>query len=348
MDLEPKAVRSRVGLPVLAERREPARPLGYYDIPFLKRPTWEWHISTYFFLEAVSSGAFLLAAVADAAGRERFDRVRRAGYLLSFAAFLPCPPLLIADLGRPERFHHMLRIFKPTSAMSHGSWALLAYSVPMTVMAAEVGLEAAPRWMGLAERIERLLPTPALGVAGIPCAMMLATYPGVLLSTTANPLWSTGRGLGALFAAGSIHAGAAAVSAALAVWGSHTDEQARLERIERVAAAAEAAALAVFVATAGRHAAPLVSGRYRTLFWVGAVGAGLVAPLVVEALAPKRGWLGRVARVAASALALAGAFALKWAVTHAGAEAAADARASHAAAIRHGTGSGSDRVDRAR
>ncbi|WTI72054.1 polysulfide reductase NrfD [Streptomyces sp. NBC_00728] len=34
---------------------------------------------------------------------------------------------LIHDLGRPGRFANMLRVFKPTSPMSMGSWLLSAY-----------------------------------------------------------------------------------------------------------------------------------------------------------------------------------------------------------------------------
>lgn len=332
MDHEPRAVRSRVGLPILAERAAPARPLGYYDIPFLKRPTWEWHIAAYFFLESISSGAFLMASLADATSSTRDSAIRRTGYLLSFATFIPCPPLLIADLGRPERFHHMLRIFKPTSPMSHGSWALAAYAVPMTALAAEVALGMLARRFELADRLEAIVPSRALGTAGIPCALMLATYPGVLLATTANPLWSRSRALGALFAASAVHAGASATSMALAIRGTHTDEIERLGRIELVAAAAEATALGAFLVAAGRHARPLVAGRHAKLFWLGAVGAGIALPMLLKALGPKRGTLGRLAKLAASALSLAGAFALKWAILHAGRDAADDARASHEAA----------------
>ena len=39
------------------------------------------------------------------------------------------PMLLISDLGRPERFLNMLRVFKVTSPMSVGSWVLVASGV---------------------------------------------------------------------------------------------------------------------------------------------------------------------------------------------------------------------------
>src|SRR5947209_12304571 len=61
-------------------------------------------------------------------GGERFRKVTRAGTAIAAAAFVPCAPLLIADLGDPKRFHHMLRVFKPGSPMNLGTWVMTAYS----------------------------------------------------------------------------------------------------------------------------------------------------------------------------------------------------------------------------
>ena len=95
----------------------------------LKAPTWEWHVAVYFFLGGASAGSFLFASLAELFGHGRFSAFSRNGYRAAFAAFLPCPGLLIADLGRPERFLHMLRVFKPSSPMNLGSWTLAAYSL---------------------------------------------------------------------------------------------------------------------------------------------------------------------------------------------------------------------------
>ncbi len=335
MNLEPKAVRSRVGLPVFeatTKKPEPA-PNGYYDVPFLKQPTWDWRIAAYFFLESVSAGSFLMASISDVTAPGRHPNIRRAGYYLALGAFLPCPPLLISDLGRPERFHHMLRILKPTSPMSHGSWSLVAYSAPMGVLATEQLLRELHGLPEIARTVARLVPTRVLGSAGIPCALMLATYPGVLLSTTSNPLWSRTHLLGALFAASAVHAGASSV--ALALRDAHTDERARIERIEKIAAVAEGLALAAVLAATGAQAKPLLRGRYSRLFLFGAVGAGIALPFLLKILAPKSGRIGRIARIASSALSLAGSLALKLAFTYAGRDAAHDARASHRAAAKH-------------
>src|SRR5215217_3550815 len=100
---------------------------AYRDVPILKRPTWNHEVAAYFFFGGISAGAALIGSLAEVfGGDERTDLAHTAHYV-SFATLLPCPPLLIDDLGRPERFHHMLRIFKPSSPMNLGSWALLMH-----------------------------------------------------------------------------------------------------------------------------------------------------------------------------------------------------------------------------
>ncbi|MBO0862834.1 MAG: polysulfide reductase NrfD [Chloracidobacterium sp.] len=214
---------------------------GYYGLPMLKRPTWRWHIAWYFFLEGVSSGAFLTASLAELFGGESMKPAVRAARHVAFLSFLPCPPLLIDDLGDPARFHHMLRFFKPSSTMNLGAWALTAYSLPLTLQAANQSASALrlPDW--LIKFIGRMAPARAFDVIGIPLMMM--SYPGVLLSTTSTPLWAKSRLLGALFASNALSAGGAATRLALALEdGYESAVLRRLEKIEIVSRASESLA----------------------------------------------------------------------------------------------------------
>ena len=61
------------------------------------------------------------------------DALARRAWLVALAGVAASPPLLISDLGRPERFHHMLRVLKPTSPMSVGSWVLGASSTAIAL-----------------------------------------------------------------------------------------------------------------------------------------------------------------------------------------------------------------------
>ena len=272
---------------------------GYEAMPFLKPPTWDWHIWWYFFLEGASAGSFVLATVAELAGQRKHAAISRLGRATALAALLPCPPLLIADLGRPERFHHMLRIFKRTSAMSIGAWGLLAYSMPVTLLAV-LGRSRTAR--------------VGLSLLGLPPAMLMLGYPGALLATTANPLWSRGKWLPALFAASSMHSGAAALRLLLGD-GDRVSAKA-LELYDQTTAAAQGLILAAWLRSLGPQAKPLTKS---PLFWAGAVGAGIVLPALLSAGKPTR-----FKRLASAGLALAGSLVLKWAITRAGRVAAAD------------------------
>jgi len=98
---------------------------SYYGRPVLKPPAWDWKVPAYLFTGGLSAGSALLAAGADLTGR---PGLRRAGRLGALAGLAVSAGLLVADLGRPERFHHMMRVAKPTSPMSVGTWILTAYA----------------------------------------------------------------------------------------------------------------------------------------------------------------------------------------------------------------------------
>lgn len=280
-------------------------PAPYYGVPFLKPPRWGWEIALYFFTEGISAGSFVYAAMAAAFGGPQHRPIIRTARWISFATLLPCPPLLIADLGRPERFLYMLRIFKPTSPMSVGAWALSAYGASATLA---------------------LLPSRAANLAGLPFALTMIAYPGVLLSTTSTPAWMHTRVLGALLAASSMANAAAALLLATALSGrTQTPTHKALQRIDQAAHLTEAAALSAYLYTARDFTKPLTSGRQSTLFWFGAVGLGLVASTLI----PKR---TRTGSILSALCSLAGGLGLKWAIVHAGPDSARDSSANHASA----------------
>jgi hypothetical protein len=162
----------------------PAEFRSYYGRPVLKPTVWKDDIAYYFFFGGLSAGASLLAAGADLTGR---PALRRGGRIGGLGALLAGSYFLIHDLGRPERFHHMLRVAKPTSPMSVGTWVLAAYGPGIGLAAASELMPARLRGTPPG-RLVGLLARPAnLAAAGL--APAVASYTAVLLSQTAVPAW---------------------------------------------------------------------------------------------------------------------------------------------------------------
>ena len=314
------------GAPPERSRATHARD-AYKDVPILQTPTWNNDIAAYFFLGGVSSGAFILGALLEGVGSERRGLARTA-QIVSFAAMLPCPVLLIDDLGKPSRFHHMLRVFKPSSPMSLGSWALTAHGLFATVVAARHLAEA-----GKAPVVGDLLvaiPRRALAVAGFPSALALGGYTGVLLGTTSIPVWSTSPLLGALFMASALNTGAAATVAATALMGSDDPgDQTPLGPFTVAAGGSELALLAGYLTTSGRAARPLLHGR-DALLLAGAV-AGSVIGVAFDLAAMRAPAQARLLNGIGAVAALVGGACLRWAVVRAGHVSAADREGTIAA-----------------
>ncbi len=307
---------------------------SYYDIPLLKKPVWSKEIGIYFFLGGLSAGSYLLARLAERLGGGRYRAVTRAGTAIAAAAVVPCPILLIVDLGDPSRFHHMLRVFKPRSPMNLGSWVLTGYS-------GVAFLTALREWFRRAGRPGEGALSRATGVvldaAGVPLALLFSGYTGVLLSATATPLWSRNSWLGPLFTASAIGNGASAIALALEFRPSGEAERAgargssALERIDTAAHVVEAVATAGYLAAAGGLARPLTRGKLAPYFWGAA--AGVAVSEVLKRL-PAAGGTRRWSKVAAAVAGVASGFALKWAIQQAGPPSAADPEADRQATRR--------------
>ncbi|MBV9357006.1 MAG: polysulfide reductase NrfD [Chloroflexi bacterium] len=308
----------------------PPNPLGtahrrpadaYRDVPILAQPTWNHEIAAYFYLGGVASGATLLGTLADLVGGSRLSALARTAHVVGLLALLPCPPLLIDDLGRPERFHHMLRVFKPLSPMNVGSWTL-TLDGGMAALAAlrALGSEASVPWLnGLARRV----PLRLVALLGLPPALTLAGYPGVLLGTTSIPAWAESPLLGGLFAASAFVTGTAATSLA----GSMTHPfdrpaQDALETIGLCSGLVELALTGGFLATSGPAARPLVEGRGAALT---ALSVGLTAAgIVLGAASRNAGHARRPLSALGSLSTLVAGAALRWGVVRAGHASAAD------------------------
>ncbi|NMO52847.1 polysulfide reductase NrfD [Actinoplanes sp. TBRC 11911] len=160
---------------------------SYYGRPIVRPAPWREDVAAYLFAGGLAAGSALLAAGGQLTGRPAMRRAGRAG---AMAGTLASTYFLINDLGRPQRFYHMLRVFKPTSPMSVGTWVLSAFGAAAGAAAVAEAAPMLPRrgTLGLARRV--LPPVgSAAGYAAAGLAPALATYTAVLLADTATPSW---------------------------------------------------------------------------------------------------------------------------------------------------------------
>jgi formate-dependent nitrite reductase membrane component NrfD len=326
----------------VTERHADVAAMSYYERPMIKKPTWRWYIPFYMFIGGLGGGVALIGGLADlCGGRRHRATVRRARYIALVAALIS-PLLLIFDLGRPKRFHHMLRVFKASSPLSVGTWILLAFGLTSGVQAARQAAEDdfILKRESVLGRMARLLPSKPLSLAQALLGLGLGGYTGILLAATAIPLWAAaGILLGPLFLATAIASGAAALALLAGLrWGSsdkdedEDDEDEARAEVETLATLSTATQLGLELAREAMtpHAIgqPLRRGKWATLYRIGAVGGGMLTPLALRLPAQVRGKpVGRAISITAATLTLAGALAERFAIVEAGKQSADDPQA---------------------
>jgi formate-dependent nitrite reductase membrane component NrfD len=293
-------------------------PETYYNRPLLKRPHWEWEVITYLFMGGVMGGSGILVAITDE--RKDPDLARSARYL-SFALASTCPLILIKHLGRPERFHHMLRIAKWRSPMSMGVWGLVAFSLPATLCAAGQAARdgVLPRW--IACLAPRSVTNPLCALLGA----FIGGYTGVLLSATAIPVWGIGKRHIPAFSLCSGVAGAcAANNLILALTGGSKKSIAKVERLEIVASGAELALLLHFKQHAGPTGEPMFGGERGAKLMRMTEISGIAVPALLSLVPVHARWK----TVLASVLTLVGGYVLRESLIESGKNSADDPRAA--------------------
>jgi polysulfide reductase-like protein len=261
--------------------------VGYYGLALLKKPVWTLEVPVYFFVGGAAGAASVIAVMSDWLDGD--ETIARDAAWIAAGGSMVSAALLTADLGRPERFINMLRVFKPQSAMSVGSWTLAAFSTVSTASAFAAAME---RRLGgsMPLRVVHQIAAPAAAMLGT----VMSTYTGVLIGATAIPVWNTNVDLLPL------HFGASGVASAVGVLELLGHEDDALQVLGIAAAAVETATGMVIEFGRGEESSPLRVGPSGWLTRAGGVLSGPV-PLALRALAWRRPHLRRAA--AASALA---------------------------------------------
>ncbi len=288
---------------------------SYYGRPIVKASPWEKDIPAYLFMGGVAAGSSLLSAGAELTGRPALRRTGRLGALTALTLSMIA---LVHDLGRPSRFHHMLRVAKPTSPMSVGTWILTAYG-PFAGLAAVSELRGVlPRRLrdGLLGRLLGLSGRPA-GLLAAVVAPAVASYTAVLLTDTATPTWHAAhRHLPFVFV-GS----ASAASGGLGMIGAPVSEAGPARRLAVGGALLELAVEHKMEQAMGITAEPLHEGQAGRLMRASTALtlAGTAGTLLLAGRS-------RAAAVVSGAALMAGSACMRFGVFEAGQESARDPR----------------------
>jgi formate-dependent nitrite reductase membrane component NrfD len=264
--------------------RKPALPPGvqpewrgetYHGRPVTKASSFDWKVSFYVVTLGIAGAAQVIAAVSRGAGAQA-GLVRRAR-LLALGGSIVGPLVLIQHLKTPRRWYNMLRIVRPTSPMSLGSWLLTAFGALSALTA--LGSLLGRRWP-FARRVADAAQGPA-AVAGAG----MGVYTAGLLASTSTPLWAAAPGpLAAVFGSASMAGAASAL--ALAERAAGQDRSARrLETLAMIAGAAELLATreAEMRWKAKGVERPIRTGTAGTLHAVGGKALGVAVPLAAHA-----------------------------------------------------------------
>ncbi|WP_199815498.1 NrfD/PsrC family molybdoenzyme membrane anchor subunit [Streptomyces griseus] len=282
---------------------------SYYGKPVLNRPTWKpLDIAGYLYLGGLAGASSLLAAGGQVTGRPGLARVAKLGAAGAMSLSLAA---LVHDLGRPARFVNMLRVFKPTSPMSLGSWLLAGYA-PLAVAAAAADVTGRHRAVGAAATVG----AAALGPA-------VATYTAVLISDTAVPSWHEGyRELPFVFAGSG-----ATAAAGLALACAPARDTGPARRLAAAGAALELGSFRLMKRRMGLAAEPYEQGGpHRLLRSAEVLTAGGAVLATYAGRAGCRSGRARLLTTGAGAALLTGSAALRFGVFHAGVASAEDPR----------------------
>ncbi len=303
--------------------------------------TWGWLPAIYLFLGGLGAGAFLTVSILRLAKPGRFKKTVTGGVWTAVVALAIGLLALVSEVAKPFQAMILFKSFvNGSSWMAVGAWLLFA-TIIVFALSALFTTDKIADWLGsVVKPLGRARDgiNKALAIIGIPCALAVAAYTGVLLSAApAIPLWGSWL-LPVLFTVSALDTGVAAVAIFATVLekdeGVHGVRTA-LEWAVVCLVVLEAIVLAAFVLTmqgAGSNEAVsvglLTNGVLSVQFWLLVVVVGLGVPLVaalVQVVVSRRKGGGKIAPavpVGGATCALVGGFTLRFLVLSAGLHAA--------------------------
>ncbi|ACH65210.1 cytochrome c nitrite reductase subunit NrfD [Aliivibrio fischeri] len=299
---------------------------------------WDWIIAIYLFLAGMSAGAVMISIYLKRKvieGNPADNGIIKATAILAPFGIIAGLTILIFHLTKPLSFWKIMIFFNPTSVMSMG---VILFQVYMAVLFAWLGVMFRKDIMSFLKgkfgfidtillKIEQF--ENALEIFLAVLAIMLAAYTGFLLSALQTYPMLNNPVLPILFLFSSLSSGAAACLL-FGILGfkepSHSHSVKWIHNFERPVVLFELFVLVTFftglIFSGGQGEAAawaaIGGGFWGTWFWVGVIGLGMIAPLTLNAFAPKELAHGKGFIFVVTSLSLIGVLMLRTFVLYAG------------------------------
>lgn len=285
---------------------------------------WGAPVAIDLFLAGLGAAFFMIAVVANLAGGRKYRRISTVGAIAAPWPVLLGVVLLIIDLGRSWRFWEMILkrgevlsrlespylMFKIGSTMSIGIWLVVIFII-LSFIYLIVAILAYPfKW---AEGFQKFV-----GVIGVPFALMVTVYTGVLIAASNNVLWNNWL-LPVVFVSSAIVTGIAGVVFILAFLQLFKPESEigsdvpRLEILNSRIIVFQLLMVILFIifGIGSAQMKSMISSAFGLLWWVGVIFLGLIVPLIVGF---KGGAKSPSMSVLFSTLVLLGGFSLRYVI----------------------------------
>jgi Ni/Fe-hydrogenase subunit HybB-like protein len=208
---------------------------------------WGIYISNFVFFVAISLVGSLISAILKLSGASWRTPMTRVSEIIAVAAIIFAAVAIILDMGRPDRFHHLLiyaRIQSPITwdvivITTYLIISILLLYIPMIPDLAYMRdrFKEIPKWQhklyrmlainwrNTKEQKEKLNKAIyVLAVVIIPIAFAIHTVTSWLFATTLRPGWDSAS-FGPYFVSGAFMVGAAGVIAAMALFRKYLNMQ---------------------------------------------------------------------------------------------------------------------------
>ena len=270
-------------------------------MPYVLQPEWEWPITLALFIAGVASGAYASMGLIHFAGDKNDQAVAHRLAFVPLPLMLLVPLLLIVDLGQPGRFLNLMikspsaterggpLMFNSNSPMNWGSWALVLFGVFALIAFIDALHHSGRMRFAWFEPISH---NRVLLVIGEILSIVVSGYSGVLVNVTNQGVWSDTFLMGALFICFSELSGMA-IAIIIAGRMGAVRTAAAFHTALFGAAAITTVVLVIFLAGLASQQdgslTALVASVHELVgpvFWLGAVGLGLIVPLLAFAPRP--------------------------------------------------------------